>query len=313
MTTPIIPPEEGTHVHEGEIRFVNFDPPPIHVALANVARRVSAVGKTGQVDPKMGGYKFRKYDDIVDAIHDAMAEEGIIPMWCHLSEPRHEQWSDKMHRYVAHVQFRFIGPAGDSLETIAWCEALDNGDKGLGKAISYGLKDLLTRMLTLPFNDASVDTETTIPDPAHYEDGYERTYDANTVDPPVEPLISDEEREAVQKKIADLTDEQREVLKERWKKLTEAKALRPLQRMRPSDLPVFDDLIKNIAAAEPPCDTDADTAADTPRPEIGEAPAQSPDSPDTSPDTPAVMECGREDGCDKVEACSAAGACTEPF
>ena len=37
-------------------------------------------------------------------------------------------------------------------------QALDNGDKGIGKATSYALKELLTRMFLIPTDD---DTENT--------------------------------------------------------------------------------------------------------------------------------------------------------
>jgi len=283
-----------------------LDPPPVHVALANVARRVTAVSKRGVADQRMGGYSFRKYDDIVDAIHEWMAEEGVIPLWKHLSEPRHEPWSDKMHRYVAHVEFRFIGPAGDEIVTEAWCEALDNGDKGLGKAISYGLKDLLSRMLTLPFNDPTIDNEQQVtPERSQYEEGYERTYDANTVDTAVEEGISDEERAEIRKQIEALSDDQRAALSERWKKLTEAKALRPLDRFKPTDVPVFNDLLKNIKTQVPPCDDDspAEGAVDSGGTAAageteGEAPAAAP------------LQCVHET-CRDPKLCAEQGMCTE--
>jgi ERF superfamily len=226
-------------------------PAPVHVALANVARRVAPVSKRGTAPSQMGGFSFRKYDDIVDAIHEAMADEGVIPFYEMLAEPRHEQWSEKMHRLVVPVKFRFIGPAGDELVTDVWCEALDNGDKGIGKAVSYALKDLLTRMLTLPFGTPIDNEDTDAPPRSSYDDGYQRT-----VDPPVEGGITAVQRDEIQLQIDMLTDEQRALLAERWAKLTEARALRTMKRLRPSELPAVNDLLANVKRDAPPCDTD---------------------------------------------------------
>ena len=60
------------------------------------------------------------------------------------------------------VEWTIYGPAGDSIVTSNWGEALDNADKGLGKARSYAQKDLLIRLLEIPTEDPDVgDTETT--------------------------------------------------------------------------------------------------------------------------------------------------------
>lgn len=227
-------------------------PPPVHVALANVARRVLPVGKQGVAPAEMGRYPFRRYDDVVDGIHQAMADEGVIPFYEMLSEPRHEEWSGKMHRLVVELRLDLIGPAGDRLSTHVWAEALDNGDKGIGKAVSYALKDVLARILTLPFGPGA-DTEATDVEP--------RDVTPRPKGPPAD-LIHDNVRAAIVERIDQLDDDARARLFTRWSKLTAARALHPLDNLRVSELPSVEALLDN--AGNPDVEQDTPTVRDDP-------------------------------------------------
>lgn len=132
---------------------------PVHVALARIAAEVGPVVKGRRADG--GGYRFRGIDDVMNAVHAAFAAAGVIPVPFDVRVDR-IPWRDGWALTRVRVRWTFYGPAGDTLETELVGEALDDGDKGLGKARSYSLKDLLSRMLTLPTGDPDADTESTV-------------------------------------------------------------------------------------------------------------------------------------------------------
>lgn len=139
-------------------------PPPIHACLQAIARAAPHVGKD-RLSAAGGGdqYRFRGIDDVTNALHDLFAEHGVIVLYT----DEDVSWQDVprgragnlWRHYLVRVRWTFIGPAGDSLSATNTGEGLDNQDKGLGKARSYALKDLLTRMLTLPTDDPHNDNE----------------------------------------------------------------------------------------------------------------------------------------------------------
>lgn len=133
-------------------------------AIGLAVRALNAVAKNRQADAKMGGYAFRGIDAVIDAVHPVFGQYGIVILPRDLGAPEVTPyaWGNNWQFYRLHCEWTFIGPAGDMLTTDNYGEALDNGDKGLGKARSYAEKDLLTRMLTLPTNDPDADTEGTV-------------------------------------------------------------------------------------------------------------------------------------------------------
>src|SRR5207237_1308218 len=93
-----------------------------------------------------GGYSFRGIEGVLAAVHEPMARFGVVTI------PRDLQFetipwphykSDAWHMTRVEIEWTIYGPAGDSIVTSNWGEALDNADKGLGKARSYAQKDLL--------------------------------------------------------------------------------------------------------------------------------------------------------------------------
>lgn len=138
--------------------------PTVTQALAEAARNVLAVGKDRSADEKQGGYKFRGIDGVLGAVHGPITAAGVIPIPHDeiVERERWEFWSGSWFLYRVKIRWQFIGPAGDSFEVTNWGEALDNADKGLGKARSYAMKDLLIRIFTIPTTDPDMgDTEHT--------------------------------------------------------------------------------------------------------------------------------------------------------
>ena len=105
----------------------------------------------------MGGYAFRTIDDVVNACSGPMNRNGLVLIPA-MTETKSEAWNDKWRKEYARYRFRIMHVSGEWIETEIVAQALDNGDKGLGKTFSYALKELLCRMFLIPTGD---DTEST--------------------------------------------------------------------------------------------------------------------------------------------------------
>jgi hypothetical protein len=126
-------------------------------ALVKVATEIKPVAKAGKAAQTMGGYSFRTIDDVVNACSGPMARNGLLIVPA-MTETKSEVWNDKWRKEYVRFRFRIMHVSGEYIETEIVGQALDNGDKGIGKATSYALKELLTRMFLIPTGD---DTENT--------------------------------------------------------------------------------------------------------------------------------------------------------
>ena len=139
--------------------------PHVQLALARAAGQVGGVAKDRQADSTQGGYRFRGIDGILSAVHHPLSEAGIlmVPRDLEIIREPWPYWQGKgWSMYRVHLEWEIFGPRGDSFIVTNWGEAIDNSDKGLGKARSYAQKDLLIRLLTIPTDDPDLaDTEAT--------------------------------------------------------------------------------------------------------------------------------------------------------
>lgn len=126
-------------------------------ALVKVATEIKPVAKAGKAAQQMGGYSFRTIDDVVNACSGPLARNGLLIVPA-MTETKSEVWNDKWRKEYVRFRFRIMHVSGEWIETEIVGQALDNGDKGIGKATSYALKELLTRMFLIPTGD---DTENT--------------------------------------------------------------------------------------------------------------------------------------------------------
>ena len=126
-------------------------------ALVKVAAEIKPVAKAGKAAQTMGGYSFRSIDDVVNACSGPLARNGLLVVPA-MTETKSEVWNDKWRKEYVRFRFRIMHVSGEWIETEIVGQALDNGDKGIGKATSYALKELLTRMFLIPTGD---DTENT--------------------------------------------------------------------------------------------------------------------------------------------------------
>ena len=126
-------------------------------ALTRASASIGAVGKSGKAAQQMGGYAYRGIDDVVNAVSPALIEQQLVIVPFDL-ETKTEPWAEKWHKVNVRMLFTILHSSGQWISTEMVGQALDNGDKGLGKARSYCLRELLTRMFLIPTSD---DTEQT--------------------------------------------------------------------------------------------------------------------------------------------------------
>lgn len=126
-------------------------------ALNAASLEIGPVNKSGKAAQQMGGYAFRTIDDVVNACSGPMNRNGLIIIPA-MTETKSEPWNDKWRKEYVRYRFRIMHVSGEFIETEIVAQALDQGDKAVGKATSYALKELLTRMFLIPTGD---DTENT--------------------------------------------------------------------------------------------------------------------------------------------------------
>jgi|TARA_R110001599_G_scaffold169016_1_gene358925 hypothetical protein len=126
-------------------------------AMVAVALEVAPVAKTSKTPSQMGGYSYRGIDDVVNTVSPLMAKNGLIIIPA-IKQTKAEQYNEKWRMNTVRFQFRIAHRSGQYIDTEMVAQALDPGDKAIGKSTSYALRELLCRMFLIPTGD---DTEAT--------------------------------------------------------------------------------------------------------------------------------------------------------
>ena len=131
-------------------------------ALAEVQRLLIAVPKEGKAPDNIGGYNYRKFDDLLAAYHHAAVTAGILCIphdvhaeWTIHNGPKRQFWLCQIE-----MEWQFIhAESGENLtvKTKGW--ALDGGDKALPKARTSAHKELISRMFSIPFDNPDIDND----------------------------------------------------------------------------------------------------------------------------------------------------------
>ena len=131
------------------------DASSVFQALAAVSAEVGAVAKSRKA-AGADSYRYRGIEDVMNALHGPLAEHGVILV------PRVVEASQELDPYKlgdkgwnrtrVTVEYDVYGPDGSSLPQPLRVvgDALDNSDKGWGKAMSYAYKTALGQLFTLP-------------------------------------------------------------------------------------------------------------------------------------------------------------------
>src|SRR5687768_2930833 len=114
--------------------------------MGKVLAELPAIGKNSQAPANMGGYSFRGIEDILAALKPALAKHGVVCLPSvleRIESTRTIGQNRVMYVVDLHVEWRFLGPAGDSLPADAWGQGTDMGDKATQKAMTSAFKSML--------------------------------------------------------------------------------------------------------------------------------------------------------------------------
>ena len=127
-----------------------------------MAEIITAVGSVSKDRTSVGkfSFKYRGIDDVMNALHQAFAESGVFVQQEVLDHTMSQIEGRGIH-HIARVRFSFTTTDGSSVQSIIYGECIENGDKGIGKCMSYALKTCLLQTFLIPTEDESKDPDST--------------------------------------------------------------------------------------------------------------------------------------------------------
>lgn len=117
-------------------------------------------------------YSYARIDDVMAALREPMARHGLVLHWTQANREVGEYGLTKngvmQWRHTVRVTFELHN--ADHADEAPWVtelegDAIDTGDKGMGKALSYAFKNYLLKTFLLPSGDEA-DNEAREPEPA---------------------------------------------------------------------------------------------------------------------------------------------------
>lgn len=127
------------------------DSPLIFSKMINIMRKVEAIGKE-QKNPAQH-YFFRGIDDVYFALHNILANEGVITIPEILEERAEERQSSSgkmaMSR-ILKIRYRFYAEDGSFVDSSVIGEGADFSDKAANKAMSAAHKYVLLQTFCIP-------------------------------------------------------------------------------------------------------------------------------------------------------------------
>lgn len=136
-----------------------MEKPTVIQALNEVMKTVGAIGKTDRNQSQ--GFNFRGIDAVVNAVAPALQKFGVIVSPQVLDYQYETVEIGRNRTAMGHVRvkvnYRFFGPAGDSVESTVVAEAMDSGDKASAKAMSVAFRTALLQTLCLPTDEIDPD------------------------------------------------------------------------------------------------------------------------------------------------------------
>lgn len=148
--------------------------PNLYQRLLRIMGELTHIKKGGKADSSVGGYAFVKHDDVMAAVQPLLVKHGVA-MVASAKERDGSPYQvgqtkggNPIWRTVLDVQLVLLNAddPSEALQTSAVGYGDDSGDKGPGKAYSYGMKTGLQKLLCLPAGDEG-DNE------AHDRGGYQ--------------------------------------------------------------------------------------------------------------------------------------------
>lgn len=102
------------------------------------------------------GFKYRGIDDVMNSLHKAFADYGVIIMPEVIERTEVERRSTKgnaLYYATQRIRFNFIATDGSSVSSTVIGTAMDSGDKADNKAMSVALKYALLQAFLIPTAD----------------------------------------------------------------------------------------------------------------------------------------------------------------
>ena len=120
----------------------------IYGAMAKILANIDAVSKDRTSVGKFS-FKYRGIDDCMNALHTSFGEAGVFLTQKVLTHEMTVVEGRGLH-HIARVLFTFWAKDGSSISSEVLGECIENGDKGLGKCMSYALKICLLQTFLIP-------------------------------------------------------------------------------------------------------------------------------------------------------------------
>lgn len=123
----------------------------IYSAIAAVMKSIGVVGKDRENEKQR--YKYRGIDDVMNALHPALVENGVFVVPNVLEFRREERKSTNGNNLIysiCKVSYTFYAEDGSSIEVQILGEGMDSGDKSLNKALSAAYKYACFQLFCIP-------------------------------------------------------------------------------------------------------------------------------------------------------------------
>lgn len=128
----------------------------IYKKMAAILAEIDSVSKDRK---SVGSFSFayRGIDDVMNALHQAFGKHGVFITQT-VIDHKMDQIDKRFHHRVL-VEFTFNASDGSNVKSTVWGECIENGDKGIGKCMSYALKTCLLETFLIPTEDESKDPD----------------------------------------------------------------------------------------------------------------------------------------------------------
>jgi hypothetical protein len=164
-TTPAAPeaepPELVELAHDDRAPLAFDELATIHARLGAILAELPAIGK-GQWNDQQK-FHFRGHDDVMNALNPLLGKHGVyvLPRVLERDAGTRPTRSGGMLIVVnLHVEYRFVGLAGDEVAATAWGEGTDSGDKATSKSMTMAFKSVLGQVFALATAD-TIDPDAT--------------------------------------------------------------------------------------------------------------------------------------------------------
>lgn len=139
--------------------------------LALVRRSMGWIPKSHKLDMGKRGYNYRGIDDLYEKLWAALDEHGVIVVpqveqlqWEHTTVTKDGRESI-LTRAKGILRVAFVDvDTGQSVYGSGFAEGLDDSDKAAGKAMSYGMKNVMFHFFSIPTEDPDSERPSTTVD-----------------------------------------------------------------------------------------------------------------------------------------------------